>query len=254
MKSGFRILFLVIAFILSSFLGLAQRPSDFSLWTSTQLYYYFNKSNYASFQYQNRFNENASQFDNSNFYFIYGHNFNKKNNVEAYYRLQTNYTKDVHTLFCGYNRKIKLKYFNLYGRIALQHNRNYFSFNESYDRSFTEARFRVRAKYDINKVFSTTISAEPRVDLNRADKPYLDNIRYVAQLIMQYNKYQSLALFYIYQPDIHSISIPEANYVLGINYEIILPGKSKSYKKLFKPDMKADDENDSNNKNHPDNQ
>jgi hypothetical protein len=254
LKSGCRVLLLIIAFVQAPFSGLAQRPSDFSLWTSTQLYYYFNKSNYASFQYQNRFNENASQFDNGNFYFIYGHNINKKNNFEVYYRLQTNYDNDVHTLFWGYNRKIKLKYFNLYGRIALQHNRNYFSFNEFYDRSFTEARFRVRAKYDINKVFSTTISAEPRVDLNKAENPYLDNIRYVTQLIMQYNKYQSLTLFYIYQPDIQSFSLPEANYVLGINYEIILPSKGKSYKKLFKSDMKSDDENDSNNKNHPDNQ
>lgn len=254
MKSGCRFLLLMIAFVQSSFWGLAQRPSDFSVWTSTQLYYYFNKSNYASFQYQNRFNENATQFDNSNLYFIYGHNFNKKNNVEVYYRLRTNYEKDVHTLFCGYNRKIKLKYFNLYGRIALQHNRNYFSLNEKFDRSFTMARFRLRAKYDINKVFSTTISAEPRVDLNRNKNPYLDNIRYVAQLIMQYNKYQSLTLFYFYQPDIQSFSVPEANFVLGLNYEIILPNKSKSYKKLFKPDMKTGDENDSNNKNHPDNQ
>lgn len=254
MKSSCRFLLLMIAFVQSSFWGLAQRPSDFSVWTSTQLYYYFNKSNYASFQYQNRFNENATQFDNSNLYFIYGHNFNKKNNVEVYYRLRTNYEKDVHTLFCGYNRKIKLKYFNLYGRIALQHNRNYFSLNEKFDRSFTMARFRLRAKYDINKVFSTTISAEPRVDLNRNKNPYLDNIRYVAQLIMQYNKYQSLTLFYFYQPDIQSFSVPEANFVLGLNYEIILPNKSKSYKKLFKPDMKTGDENDSNNKNHPDNQ
>ena len=254
MKSGCRVFLVMIALVLSTFLGIAQRPSDFSVWSSTQLYYYFNKSNYASIQYQNRFNENATQFDNSNLYFIYGHNFNKKNNVEVDYRLRTNYEEDVHTLFWGYNRKVKLKYFNLYGRIALQHNRNYFSMNESFDRSSTEARFRVRAKYDINKIFSTTISAEPRVELNKADNSYIDNIRYVTQLIMQYNKYQSLTVFYFYQPDIQSFSVPEVNFVLGINYEIILPNKSKSYKKLFKPDLKSGDENDSNNKNHPDNQ
>ena len=254
MKSGCRVLLLMIAFMLASFLGLAQKPSDFSLWTSTQLYYYFDKSNYASFQYQNRFNENASQFDNANLYFIYGHNFNKKNNVEVYYRFRTNYDEDVHTFFCGYNRKIKLKYFNLNGRVALQHNRNYFTSKEDLDQSLTRARFRLRAKYEINKVFATTISAEPMVDLNGLESPNIDRIRYVAQFIMQYNKYQSVTLFYNYQPDIHSFSVPEVNYVFGINYEIILPSKSKSYKKLFKPDLKSEDGNDSNSKNHPDNQ
>ena len=254
MKSINRILVLTTIFVGISLMGFAQRSSDFSLWTSTQLYYYFNKSNYASFQYQNRFNENASQYDNSNLYFIYGHNFNKKNNVEVYYRLQTNYEEDVHTLFWGFNRKIKLKYFNLYGRLALQHNRNYFSFNESFDRSSTELRTRLRVKYDINKIFSATLSAEPTVELKGPESPYIDKIRYVAQLSMQYNKYQSVTLFYFYQPDIYSFSVPEANYVLGVNYEIILPGKGKAYKKLFKPDLKLDDENDSNNKNHPDNQ
>jgi hypothetical protein len=247
--------FLVVAMtLLSSMNSFSQNANDFSAWSSIQLYYYLNKANYVSFQYQNRFNENASRFDNSNLYFIYGHNFNKKNNLEVYYRLQTNYQEDVHTLFWGYNRKIKFKNFNLYARVAMQHNRNYFSFNESYDRSFTEARFRLRAKYDINKIFSTTLSAEPTIELNGPENPYVDKIRYVAQLSMQYNKYQSFTLFYFYQPDLHSFSIPEANYVLGLNYEVILPSKSKSYKKLFKLDLKSNDENDSGNKNHPDNQ
>ena len=245
---------LLAVFVAISFAGVAQKAADFSLWTSTQLYYYFNKANYVSFQYQNRYNENVTQFDNTNLYFIYGHNFNKKNNVEVYYRLRTNYNEDVHTFFGGYNRKFKLKYFNLYGRVALQHNRNYFTSNEVYDQSVTRARFRLRAKYEINKVFATTISAEPALDLNGPESPNIDRIRYAAQFIMQYNKYQSLTLFYFYQPDIHSFSVPKVNYVLGINYEIILPSKSKSYKKLFKPDMKSDDGDNSINKNHPDNQ
>jgi len=249
-----RFLLLLSFFVVISSAGFAQRIPDFSVWTSAQLYYYFNKSNYVSFQYQNRFNENATQYDNSNFYFIYGHNFNKKNNLEVYYRLQTNYNEDVHTVFWGYNRKIKLKYFNLYGRVAVQHNRNYFSFNETYDRSYTEARFRLRAKYDLNKVFSTTLSAEPTVELNGPENPYIDKIRYVAQLSMQYNKYQSFTLFYFYQPDMHSFSVLEANYVLGINYEIILPSKGKAYKKLFKADLKVDEGDNGGNKNHPDNQ
>jgi hypothetical protein len=254
LRQSSRVLLLFLFFILNSVSGIAQRTPDFSVWTSAQLYYYFNKANYVSFQYQNRFNENASQFDNANLYFIYGHNFNKKNNVEVYYRLRTNYDEDVHTFFCGYNRKVKLKYFNFFGRVALQHNRNYFTSKVDFEQSLTRARLRLRAKYEINRVFATTISAEPMVDLSGSESPYIDRIRYVAQIIMQYNKYQSFTLFYNYQPDIHSFSMPEVNYVLGINYEIILPSKSKSYKKLFKPDLKSEDGNDSNSKNHPDNQ
>lgn len=106
MKLTRRILLLTTIGVALSVMGFAQQSSDFSVWTSTQLHYYFNKSNYASFQYQNRFNENASQFDNSNLYFIYGHNFNKKNNVEVYYRLQTNYEEDVHTLFWGITERL----------------------------------------------------------------------------------------------------------------------------------------------------
>ena len=52
----------------------------------------------------------------------------------------------------------------------------------------------------------------------------------------------------------HSFSIPEANYVLGLNYEVILPSKGKTYKKLFKADLKADEDDNGGNKNHPDNQ
>lgn len=230
----------------------AQRQQDFSIWTWNQLYYYLDKSHYASFQYQARFNENASMFNCANLYFIYGVNPNKKSNLEFLYQLKTDYANDLHTLYVGYTRKIKVKSVNLYARAAFQHNRNYFSMNERYDQSYNEARFRLRAKYELNKVFSTAISAEPTIELNGIESPYVDKIRYVAQLGMQFNRFQSFTLFYIYQPDMHSFSVPQTNYVLGLVYEISLKGKFKKLDKFFKPNLKEDDEKQENPKNHQD--
>ncbi|MFM7015192.1 MAG: DUF2490 domain-containing protein [Bacteroidota bacterium] len=231
----------------------AQRITDFSLWTWNQVYYHIDKSHYASFQYQSRFNENASQFDCANLYFIYGYNPNKKSNLEFLYQLKTDNRKDLHTLYLGYTRKIKVRSINLYARIAFQHNRNFFSMNEFYDQSYNELRFRIRAKYDFNKVFSMSLSAEPTFVLSRSESPYIDKLRYVWQTSMQYNKFNAFTLFYIYQPDIYTFSAPETNYVLGIAYEISLRGKVKSVKKFIKPDIKLEEDSKDNGKNHPDN-
>ncbi len=245
---------LVLIFTVLSCQLNAQRISDFSVWTWNQFYYHFDKSHYASVQYQARFNENASLFDCANLYFIYGYNPNKKSNVEFLYQLKTDRSNDVHTLYVGYTRKINIKAVNLYARVAFQHNRSYFSMNELYDQSYNEARFRLRAKYEINKVFSTSISAEPTFELNGKESPYIDKIRYVGQLGMQYNRFQSFTLFYIYQPDIHSFWVPQTNYVLGLAYEISLKGKMKKLDKFFKANLKDSDEEHDNSKNHPDNQ
>ena len=91
----------------------AQRTKDFSVWTWNQFYYHFDKSHYASFQYQSRFNENASLFDCANLYFVYGYNPDKKSNLEFLYQLKTDNRRDLHTLYVGYTRKIKVRSVNL---------------------------------------------------------------------------------------------------------------------------------------------
>ena len=249
MKKAVTILF----FIIISCPLFGQRVSDFSIWTWNQLYYHFDKSHYVSFQYQRRFNENASLFDCANLYFIYGYNPNKKSNLEFLYQVKTDYHQDLHTLYVGYTRKIKVHAINIFARVAFQHNRSFFSFNEYFDQSFNELRFRVRAKYDVSKVVSTSLSAEPTIEISGKESPYIDKIRYVWQTSLQYNKYNSFTLFYIYQPDFYSLSVPETNYVLGLSYEISLRGKVKSLKKFVKPDLQIDDDIKDNSKNHPDN-
>ena len=231
----------------------AQRVSDFSIWTWNQVYYHFDKSHYASFQYQTRFNENASLFDCANLYFIYGYNPSKKSNVEFLYQIKTDYSQDLHTLYVGYTRKIKIRAVNVFARAAFQHNRSYFSFNENFDQSYNEVRFRLRAKYDLNKIVSTSVSAEPTIEISGKESPYIDKIRYVWQTSLQYNKYNAFTLFYIYQPDFYSFSVLETNYILGLSYEISLRGKVKSLKKFVKPDLKIEDDYKDSGKNHPDN-
>ena len=60
-------------------------------------------------------------------------------------------------------------------------------------------------------------------------------MRYVTQLNMHYNKYQSINLFYLYEPDIVKFGQKNKDYVLGITYQVKLPDKYKNYKNMFEP-------------------
>ncbi len=222
----------------SGLLAFAQngREQDFSLWYWLQVEKKLGKKQYAEFQYQVRFKDNASRFARSNIYFIYGRNLFPFLQVEGLYQLNTNHKADQHTLFIGLTYKQRIvRRFSAFYRTSFQATRNYFTGDLAADKPFFEWRNRIRGIYRINNLFSCTLSAEPYVRFSYSRPAYLSRIRFVAQFNYRYNKYQSCSLFFLTQPDVVSYSRPETDYALGITYHFSIPAKAKAIKKIIQP-------------------
>lgn len=216
----------------------AERPTDLSLWTWFQVYKDLGENSYMSVQYQLRKNNNMSTFQANNFYFIYGYNLTKRASIETLYQVNTNHTRSVHTLYLGLTRQFKInKRVSLYGRTAIQHSRNYAGIYQSNDALMYDWRNRLRVKFKFNKSLSYALSAEPTIRFSPAYGLFVDKIRFTNQLSFNYNKYQSVTLFYIYQPDFVTYFKPKTSYVLGITYQLNLPNSFKKYKKILKPNF-----------------
>jgi len=233
--------YLLVVLLLYPLFITAQTKSkqDFALWGWVQLQKKFHNKQYVEFQYQVRFNENVSQFNRSNIYFIYGKDIRKNLNFELLYQLNTNHINDQHTFYLGFTYKQSLSYrsFGTF-RTAVQNTHNYFTGDYHSDKPYTEWRNRIRLAYRINTSLQVSISAEPYLLFKPTESPYFSRIRYVAQGTYKFNKYQSFSLFYLVQPDFISTSTPDINYVIGLTYHLTLPNKLS---KLFK--QKDDDSN-----------
>jgi hypothetical protein len=214
------------------------RKKDFSVWTWVQVQKKISKKQYIELQYQVRFDQNASQFNRSNIYFIYGNNFRKHFNLELLYQLNENYRKDQHTFYAGLTyRQSILPHLSVAVRTAVQSTRNYFTGDVYADKLYTEWRSRMRLTYNIYKPFDLSVSAEPYLLFKSARAPYLSRVRYVTQLSYKYNRIQKFTLFYLIQPDVISHHVPKINHVLGMAYHFTLPEEPGSFKKHF--DTKA---------------
>lgn len=207
--------------------------ADFSLWNWYQVNYPVSKKSYANVQWQFRLNENASQFDKSNFYFSYGRNFLKAFNAEVLYQFTTNHSSDSHTLYAGMTYKLKLGKAKLYYRISVQHIRNYFSGDYRTDEPYSEFRNRIRVSYPIMPSIDVTLSAEPYIKLTSIRNPYLSRVRSVAQVNYTYNRYHSFSIFYLYEPVVYSFSERHTDDVIGITYQVTLPKKLKKIHKIW---------------------
>lgn len=232
----------IVFFLLLSLTLRAQaqrKDNDFSAWYWLQMSKDIGKQHYVSLQFQSRFDNNASFFDANNFYFMFGTNALKYVNVEALYQLRSNYKEDNHTLYLGVTRKFSIKNVDIYFRTAYQHTRNYFSGDYIADHPVHEWRNRLRIRYKLNTSFNLAFSAEPTIHFwNRP--PYLDKVRYMALAEMRYNKYQSVSLFYIYQPNVYDISGLNADFIGGITYQVFLPKRLKKIKHFFRPKIDTD--------------
>lgn len=216
-----------------------QNTNDFSFWNWYQLQYFFNKHDYVNFQYQYRLNQNASQFDKSNFYFIYGKNFNKHINLELLYQFTTSRRRDNHTFYIGGIYRFKLKKIQLNYRLSIQHIRYYLTGNEELDNSFSELRNRIRLTYPLNKKIDVSLSTEPYLKFSNFENLRISRLRNVASVSYELNNYQSVSLFYLFEPEFVRTGLPNNDYVLGLTYQINLPKKLKKIGKIFKGDKSS---------------
>ena len=223
----------------------SKSQQDFTLWGWFQVEKKFQKKQYVEFQYQARFNDNVSQFNRSNIYFIYGKNIRKNLNFELLYQLNTNHKNDQHTFYLGFTCKQSLSYRSFVTfRTAVQNTHNYFTGDYQADKPYTEWRNRIRFIYRIKSSLQVAVSAEPYLLFKPTEAPSISRIRFVAQSTYKFNKYESCSLFYLVQPDVISTS-PDINYVLGLTFHVTLPNKWNNYKKLIHLREKEDNgEND----------
>ena len=227
------------------------RARDLSLWPWLQVEWNLKKKQYVEFQYQARFNENISQFNRSNLYFIYGKSIGKRWQFETLYQANLNHFINQNTLFAGVTYKKKLPGpFSLYYRTAFQYIRNSFTGIYTVDHPYLEWRNRLRFIYRMNNLFSTSISAEPYLRFNTQDPTHFTRIRYVWNVSYAFNKYQNFTVFYLIQPDISYSTLPKTNYAIGLTYHIRIPDKTKDFQKFFNPkslDSKGDNDKDTQN-------
>lgn len=217
-----------------------ERPRDFSTWYWVQLQKSTFDYQYAEFQCQVRYSDNSSTFNRTNLYFIYGYDWTNNLNVEFLYQVNLNYEIDQHTFYLGATRKFKLsnRLFAYY-RSAVQHARNYFTGDYSNDVPLTEWRNRLRLTYRFNKKYSLAISAEPYLSFDQIHPLFWSRTRYVAQGTCQLNKFNSLSMFYLIQPDVIDFGTVGTSYVLGVTYGLKLPDRPKDYARLFKGSKKS---------------
>ncbi len=239
MKSKWN-LFLYFIFLSTMVVAQKESKNDLFFWNWYQINYKVTKKDYVSFQFQNRLKENMSTFNKNNFYFIAGRNINKKINIEALYQLTTNYTNDNHTFYVGLTYKHKINDLKIHFRSSVQHIRNYFTGNYKIDKPFFEWRNRLRIFYPLSNSFSVSLSTEPYIKFEAIHQPYFSRIRNVAQFSYDLNRYQSVSLFYLYEPEIITFSSPKNDYVLGFTYQLMLPRKWKKMKKVFEFENKYD--------------
>jgi hypothetical protein len=204
----------------------------------------FQKKQYVEFQYQVRFDENVSQFNRANIYFIYGKDIRKNLNFELLYQINTNHKNDQHTFYFGFTYKQSLTYRSFATlRTAVQNTHNYFTGDYIADKPYTEWRNRLRLTYRISSPLQLSLSAEPYLLFKPTEAPRFSRIRYVTQLSYKCNKYESISLFYLLQPDLIVTSAPKTNYVIGATFHLTLP-KWSNMNKLNPFKQKEEDATD----------
>jgi len=209
---------------------------DFSMWYWLQIEKKLRKKQFIEFQYQIRFNNNATYFNRSSFNFSYGKKIYPNLQIEGLYQFITNYKTDQHTFFLGlsYNKRIVRNVAFSY-RSAVQHARNYFTEIERIDKPYIEWRNRVRLSYYVNNLFSVSASAEPYLKFSSKNNATLTRIRCVANTQYRFNKYQTFSVFYLVEPGLVFNKKQKTDYVSGIVYQFVIPNKFKSFKKILKP-------------------
>lgn len=210
------------------------RPRDFSAWYSTEVEKSTFKDQYVAIQLQLRYDNNATTFDRTNLTFTYGYDWTKNFNLEAAYRMNFNYDADQQTFYLGAARKFRINSrMSLYFRTALQHTRNHFTGDFEIDQPITQWRNRLRLNYRFDVRYSMALSAEPYLLHDGVHQLYVSRIRYQSQFSMRLNKYNSLTVFYLLQPDVVDYGINGTSNVAGITYSIDVPGKLSNFSRIY---------------------
>ncbi len=235
----------LVLFVNSGSFSQALRTSDFNTWYWFQLTKNVSKKSYVSLQYETRYFQNSTQFYRSDFYFLGGKNITKNLNAELLYQFNTDKYIDEHVFYAGLSYKFKVKNLTFIYRNAFQQTRNHFTGNYLCDQPINQWRMRLRIQRRVNNYLKIAVSSEPTINIldrtsNYNPPVFVSKLRNVALLSFDYNKYNSIHLFYFYQFDYHLTKPTSVNHVLGISYALNLPQKMKKLKKIFKSNISND--------------
>lgn len=210
--------------------GLTER--DFSSWYWLQLKYKLSKKTNLQFQCQYRMNHNATEFDKTNLFLSVDRRLAKGLTGELLYQFSTDHHADQHTLYGGLTYKLKLVFFDVFVRTALQHKRDYFSGIYALDKPYTEWRNRIRLSVPVGASWSFSASTEPYFLMSPV-KHQFSRIRNVFMTTWDVNNFQSLSLFYLIEPELNPARVRHTDYVAGLTLQIKVPRKKKEFKHFF---------------------
>ncbi|MCS6935044.1 MAG: DUF2490 domain-containing protein [Chitinophagales bacterium] len=188
-------------------------------------------------QYQLRLGHNMSTFIGQNFYGTVGYRFNKYLSSQFTYQFFTSHRRDNHTFFVSLTARYRVRKFTFLYRTAYQRVQPYF--HNRYEpgiEPINEWRNRITLRYRINSKFDVYGFCEPFLNFNpvrNAQGRFVSKIRNSVGIDWHFYRYNTLTLFYIFQPEFFARR-PQHQHVLGAIYEFELPRKPK-WKKFFHP-------------------
>lgn len=218
--------------------GQEQAPSqNRQLWLWFQFTKQLPKKFTIGFQYQLRLGNNMTRFTGENFYANLGYKVNKYLSAGFTYQYFTSNKVDNHTFFFNLTAKYRYRRFTVGVRTAYQYVTEYFANRyEKGHEPVNEWRNRLFLKYAVNRDWTIYAYSEPYLFFDpkyNARGIYVDKIRNLIGVDWQVYKYNTIGLFYYFQPEFTG-KRPEYQHVIGLVYDLDLP-KKVNWKKFFHP-------------------
>ncbi len=189
------------------------------------------------FQYQLRLGNNMTKFTGENFYANLGYKINKYVSTSFTYQFFTSNKVNNHTFFFSLTGKYRYRDFTVGVRTAYQYVTEYFS--RRYDPGHEpvhELRNRLFLKYAVASNWTVYAYCEPYLFFDpkyNSRGIWVDKIRNLVGVDWQVYKYNTIGLFYFFQPEFTG-KRPEYQHVVGLVYDFDLP-KKVNWKKFFHP-------------------
>jgi hypothetical protein len=140
---------------------------------------------------------------------------------------------DQHTFYAGVSKKIDFGKSSIIVRSAFQYIRNMHTIPTLGYGPYLEWRNRIRFKYDMTNRMSASISGEPYLHFdNWTSTPRISRARFIAQCDWMYNKYTTFSLYFLLQPSNSVHTGTSFKNVIGFTYQLDLPKKLPSFKKI----------------------
>lgn len=195
-------------------------PNDFGTWYAVGVGVDLPKKWAMEFDFQNRYQNNASDYKGTYISVSPSKQFGKHLTVLAEYRIAFVTDATYHRYTLGAEYKWKFSKFSLATRLLVQNQLQDFDDETTDTDAFV--RFRVKGQYAFSKKWSAYASIEP---IGKIGGSYLlDNWRNQIGIKYKWNKLISTEAFYLYRPD-YAKSYNRSFQIVGVSLNVDLKWK-----------------------------